>query len=375
MSETLTPNSNFESTTPSDSSPWDSLRNLVFSAFGKTHKKNIEKNHNLESKEATPQKDPEFQKIYEESKTSDEYGFYESTMKNHNLETGRLYFATGQSCYYNEQADRDGLCSLKMSQEDIADANFIINCFGGRNGHQPPDGEPPKPRSEDKISVLYTTLPGSTELLYASQSFPAFIFEDVFGCGADHIPTISPKVGEEESDFYLRLLGHRIDTTDGFPSDKREQVLMSGKRLIDSFCSKEKGKNRIYLIPYENIQDNVTTYGDVPELRGTGASKTFARQFFADKRVSEEKYGYPTLKEIVDERLYGEKERVYEDPNFTSEYGVVIYDDFPQDGIKYFEVERAYDIAQDMAKNSGLKPGEEIPEDIFRNASGPNSYY
>lgn len=107
--------------------------------------------------------------------------------------------ATGQSGYFNEQIDENGLTVLEMKQQDIEDAEFISRSFNINTNFK-----------NNNLPMIYTTLLGTTEFNYATQSFPAVIFEDVFQYSPNHIPPIRPLVGEKEPDFYLRLLKYQI---------------------------------------------------------------------------------------------------------------------------------------------------------------------
>ena len=53
--------------------------------------------------------------------------------------------------------------------EDLEDIRFIQECFGNTRKY-----------GENGVKATYTTLPGTTEVTYGMQAFPAGIYEDVF---------------------------------------------------------------------------------------------------------------------------------------------------------------------------------------------------
>lgn len=160
-------------------------------------------------------------------------------LQNYNMLQDDPYLATGQSGYFHEQIMSNGLGSFKLNSQDIEDAKYISNCFGKVTMY-----------SENNIQVTYTTLLGTTEFNYGTQTFPAGIFEDVFQCSPIHEFPIQPIVGESEQDFYLRLLEHQIDSSEEFNTINKQEVVNRGKRLIHNFCAH---KNKIYLIKISNL--------------------------------------------------------------------------------------------------------------------------
>ena len=145
------------------------------------------------------------------------------------------------------------LGNFKLNYQDIEDARYISRCFGKNTTY-----------SENNIPITYTTLLGTTEFNYASQSFPAGIYEDVFQCSPDHNFPIQPLVGEKEEEFYLRVLEFQIDSSDRFEIINKQEVLYRGKRLIHNFgCY----KNKVYLINFNDVSDIKASFGDVEGLR------------------------------------------------------------------------------------------------------------
>lgn len=257
-----------------------------------------------------------------------------------NMSAETPFLASGQSSYFNEQIDQSGMSGLKLREQDVKDARFIAECFGKKASF-----------SDDNLDILYTTLPGTTEMNYAAQTFPAIIFEDVFQCSADHELPFNPKVGEKEEDYWTRVLDTKIAENEDFPQDKIKEVRERGMRLAKNFCT---GKNRIYLIPIKDVLANKASFGDIMGVRGGEFRDVETTDDAMDKVLS--------LGELC--TTYGRDPNnvfeLYEDPNFSSEYGIAIYGKIPQENIQCIEVERGYDIMQRKAKQKGLKDGEEI---------------
>ena len=278
----------------------------------------------------------QLQQLYD---SNDYYEMLE-LLQNYNLSQPMPFLACGISCYFNSQVDENGLSNLKLSEQDIEDAKFIAACFGKTINY-----------SDNNLSTLYTTLLGTTEFNYGMQTFPAGIFEDVFQCPSNHSFPIQPIVGESEPDFYCRVLDYQISKFSNFPTEKRNEALIRAKRLAINFCN---GKNRIYLIPFENVINNKASFGDVAGLR--------------DGKLSGEE-----LKQILDtldtfEQLLQSYEitinNPYINPNMTSEYGIAIYGVIANKGISYFEIDRMYDLMQKKAKDMGYVDGDIIPNDL-----------
>lgn len=171
-------------------------------------------------------------------------------------------------------------------------------------------------------------------------------------CSATHEFPIPPRVGEKEEDYWSRVLADKIHEAKDFPKENVDEAMARGRRLIENFC---RSKNRIYLIPIENVLHNKASFGDVEGMR--------------DRRASEEDIAR-VLDSVPDLRELGETSDVYDfpndmnsvhwNPNFTSEYGVAIYGQIPKEGIEYIEVGRKYDRMQRKALEDGLKDGEGI---------------
>ena len=294
--------------------------------------------------------DKNIQEIYDHYKYGYDFDMDQELLDmlvEYNSKLDEPYFATGQNSYYNEQIEQNGLSRLTLKEQDIEDANFIATSFGK------------KPHSSSNISIpiVYTTLLGTTEFNYASQSFPASIFEDVFGCSADHSLPIQPIVGESEQDYYLRVMEYQVDNSPNFIKENKEEVLLRTKRLINSFC---KGKNRVYLISVRDLLNLKCSFGDINGLRDRSLSEEDAIK----KVESLKSVGDMLSQSFILESGYINSSQLYNDPNLKSEYGVAIYDKISPLLIKYIEVERMYDMIQRKAMDLGYQKGEQIPIDI-----------
>ena len=261
-------------------------------------------------------------------------------LQNYNILQDIPYLATGQNGYFHNQIMEKGLGNFKLNQQDIEDAKFISSCFGKKTLY-----------SENNIPITYTTLLGTTEFNYGSQTFPAGIFEDVFQCSASHELPIQPLVGESEQDFYLRLLEFQINLCENFDLTNKQSVLDRGKRLIDSFC---KYSNKIYLIKISDIQDIKASFGDINGLRDGNESFEKAQQ-----KIQE----LPSFSELLS--LFNiNSEMLYNDPNMQSEYGIALYGVIPPEKIQFIEVESKYQMMQRRAIELGYSIGDVIPLSI-----------
>ena len=142
-------------------------------------------------------------------------------LEEYNMMQDIPFLATGQSGYFHEQIMNSGLGSCKLNPQDIEDAKYISSCIGKNTRY-----------SANNIPITYTTLLGTTEFNYGTQTFPAGIIEDVFLFFSMHDFPIQPIVGESEQDFFLRLLEYQIDSSGTFNIMNKQEVLNRGKRLI-----------------------------------------------------------------------------------------------------------------------------------------------
>ena len=262
---------------------------------------------------------------------SNDYNLLEA-LEQYNLELSVPFLATGQNGYFNEQIEANGLSNLKLADQDIEDANFIANCFGKKLHY-----------SDNNIPIVYTALLGTVEFNYASQSFPAGIFEDVFQCDSNHKLPIEPIVGEREQDYYLRLLALEIKKEKQVDYNKINEVMLRAKRLIERFC---KNKNRIYLINLDDVLKLKASFGDIKGLRDGTLSKEESL-----KKIE----SLQSLEEMLP------KFNIYGDSNFTTEYGVALYGNIPLNKLYYIDVERIYNLMQKRAIDLGYQVGDSIP--------------
>lgn len=255
-----------------------------------------------------------------------------------NCTTEAPFLASGQSSYFSDQIDKNGMSGLKLHEEDIEDAKYIAEeCFDKQIN-----------LSNDALDILYATLPGTVEANYATQTFPAVIFEDVFQCSATHELPFPPKVGEKEEAYWSRVLSQKISEKEDFSAGKVLEVKMRGVRLAHNFCN---GKNRIYLIPIEDIESNKASFGDITGLRNGMATEADHDQILQN---------IPSFKQLVDENYCPDVRSMYQNPNFTSEYGIAIYGKIQSNNLEYVEVERGYDSMQKKALQAGLKDDDDL---------------
>ena len=310
----------------------------------------------MREKSLAPVHDEELQTIYDQWDEEIEQpdgniltGDY--AIREHNIVSRTPFLATGQSGYFTEQIEKNGFEKpLSPNEEDIEDAKFIAECFSHRGRKVRRDGL--------ILPSAFTVLPGTCEINYARQSFPAGIYEDVLYCSSNHELPIPPKVGENETSYWCRVLEGELSKESDLPEEKKTEALARGERLFSHFCNK---KNRIWLIPIGGVQDIKTCFGEISSEDQISELPTFAEQssvFGVEYRP----VGPGAINAMASEAYM---RNLYSDANFTSEYGVALYGKVPRKGIRYVEVERTYDVLQRKAIKSGLKPGDEIKAERF----------
>ncbi len=282
----------------------------------------------------------ELQQLYESTSNHEEMLM---ALQRYNYAQSKPFLASGMSCYFNDQVDEHGLSNLKLSRQDMEDAKFIASCFGKDVNY-----------SVNDLSIVYTTLLGTTEFNYGMQTFPAGIFEDVFQCSADHRLPIQPVVGESEPDFFCRVLDYQISQFNHFPTEKRIEALARAKRLTSHFCS---GKNRVYVIPFEDVIHHKASFGDIEGLRDGKLSGEELKQKLDKLHTLEQLL---QLFEITVENGMDP----YNDMNMKSEYGIAIYGPIASKDISFLEVNRMYDLMQTKARDMGYVDGDVIPDDL-----------
>jgi len=259
-------------------------------------------------------------------------------LEEYNMMQDVPFLATGQSGYFHEQIMNNGLGSCKLNPQDIEDAKYISSCFGKNTRY-----------SANNIPITYTTLLGTTEFNYGTQTFPAGIFEDVFQCSPMHDFPIQPIVGESEQDFFLRLLEYQIDSSETFNIMNKQEVLNRGKRLIKNFCAH---KNKIYLIKLSDIQDIKASFGDVVGLRDGNASFEEAQQIIHDLLP---------FNELLSSN-YISPNMIYNDSNMKSEFGIALYGIISYEKVQYIEVESKFEMVQRRAIELGYSIGDTIQQ-------------
>lgn len=260
-------------------------------------------------------------------------------LQQYNMQLEKPYLASGQSGYFTEQILQNGLGNFKLKEQDAEDAKFISGCFGNKNNY-----------SNSQVPITYACVLGNVEFNYASQTFPAGIFEDVFQCSPTHELPIQPYVGEDEVGFYLRLLEYQISNSSNFDYTQKGQVMICAERIIRNFC---KNKSVVYLIPIEEVLNTKAYFGDLEGLRDGKKSIEEAQNKIESLSTLEE-----LLKSFsINIDSYG----IYNDPNMTSEYGISLYDVIPTEKLHYIEVESRYHLIQKRALAEGYKVGDVIP--------------
>ena len=262
-------------------------------------------------------------------------------LRYYNMQQTNPFFATGQNGYFHEQIMSNGLGKFKLNKEDAEDARFISKCFGKNIAY-----------GDNNIPITYTTLLGSSEFNYGTETFPAGIMEDVFQCDANHVLPIQPFVGESEEDFYLRLLEFQIDSYEDFNEKNRNEVLERGKRLIHNFSNH---KNVIYLIKLNDIKKMKASFGDVSGLRDGKLSNEESIKIINE---------IPSLEQLLSSFSIDINSPLlfFDNPNLEGEYGVALYGTIPTEKIQFIEVERKYAMQQKKAIDLGYKPGDIIPD-------------
>ena len=273
----------------------------------------------------------------------------------HNTSKGEIYLATGVSGYFNEQVDTLGLSNIRITGQVLADIRFIQECFGNE-----------KKYGDNGLKVLYTTLPGTTEVTYGMQPFPAGIYEDIFCFSTSHTYNVLPKVGESEVDYYCRNLISALQQKDNLSSEQKEEILIRARRIATQFCA---NKNRVYLIPVSNILHNKISFGDEKGLR----DGTLTGEELKNKLENMDSFLELSKKELnlTDEEIKNRELFIYclySNANYSiGEQGIAIYGEFSNKGITYYEIERKYELMQRQARLLGYVDGDEIPDNILYN--------
>ena len=258
-----------------------------------------------------------------------------------NINLDEPYIVTGQSGYFNERIEREGLGNLSLDREDLEIVNYIIECFHNNQGKF----------MTDSIPFFSSTFMGGVEFNYATQTFPAGIEENVFQCMAGHTWPIVPRVGEKEEDFYIRLLEYQIDRSLTFDMSKREEVLIRAKKLIDKFC---KNNNRVWFIKLKDVLKYKVSDGDDTRIK------------YGDLSLDEKKRIIGEF-ESFEEFLYRRGLSIpciYSTAWGMGETGITIYGIVPVEKLRYIEVERRFQSLQRIARSMGYQDGVEIPRNL-----------
>lgn len=274
-----------------------------------------------------------------------------------------MYLSSGQSSYFNNYIDENGLRNIRINEYDcetLKQLNIICNYPYG------------KPKNfGKKCSLIYLCPAGSLEVDYARQSFPSGILESIFGwearnkevfptenfCGVDIV------VGEEEYDYWMRVVERKIEyikvrgslsidnkvwTEDDY-NIFRQRVY----ELLKIFCI---GYNRIYFINILDILNNRVggflenlRYGNVTDeeyLNTINRLDTF--KMMIEKIVG----GSISIEEKAKTYIRNEK-------NSHSQWGLATIDgiDAP---VSYVKVRTKYSLLQEYLKSIGYNIGDSI---------------
>lgn len=294
----------------------------------------------MEQKNLAPQHDLERQKLYDDAKITENPDNLRDLLLQfelHNKESASPVLASGQSGYFTEQIMHTGFEQrLRLDDQTQADAKFIAKCFGKTINY-----------GANQLPILYTTLPGSVEFGYATQTFPAGIYEDVFQESPERHLSTPPLAYEPERLYWQRVLSTKLDQQN-LPAEQAATALSRGNRLIDSFC---RHRNRVYYLPIDDLRQNPISFGDIKGLRDGQENSASMSQILQTLLTLDQ-----TFKQNHIHDIYG----TYNNANFACDYGVAIYGPIKSQHLKYIEVDRKYDILQTQAKLNGLKPGEPI---------------
>ncbi len=294
----------------------------------------------------------ELQNLYD--KCDDSLREYESAMQAYVINNGG-FLATGVCSYFNDQVDRFGLANIRVSKQDTEDARSIQKYFGDVRNY-----------GDNGVKMIYTVLPGEYEIEYGRQPFPAGIYEDVFQFSASHDYEVLPIVGESEVDYYCRNLEAAIDRRSDFPIDKKKEVLETARRLATKFCVGDK--NRIYLIPIDNILNNKASFSS-EGIRDSKLGSEALHELDTFEELTNENINSADLKNNRAQTLAS----MYLNPNFYRDSGLPIFGDFSNKGVTYFEIERKFSLMQKKARDLGYVDGEEIPNNILNLQTKPST--
>ena len=258
-----------------------------------------------------------------------------------NINLEEPYIVTGQSGYFNERIEREGLGDLSLDREDLEIVNYIIECFHNNQ----------RKFMTDSISFFSSAFMGSVEFNFATQTFPAGIEENVFQCTAGHRWPILPRVGESEKDFYIRLLEYQIDHSETFDMSKREEVLIRAKKLVTKFC---KNNNRVWFIKLKDVLKYKVSDGDDGRIKYGSLSLDEKRKLIGELE---------TFEEFLCRRALTISD-IYSTVWGIGETGITIYGVVPISRLRYIEVERRFQSLQRIARSMGYQDGEEIPSNL-----------
>ncbi len=283
-----------------------------------------------------------------------------------------LYFASGQSAYFNKQIEEKGLNDLRIDEYDaetLRQLYLLVNRGFGR----------PKDYGV-KGTMLYVCAAGTGELDYSRQSFPSGILEDIFGWSRNRIypwkdytgednTRVDFVVGEEEADYWMRVVekqieDRRINNQPLMIDDKAlndEELEEFKKRVHSLFKRLCVGQNRIYFINILQVLNNRVS-GFAEHLRtGQLSAKEYDDEIAKLSTIDDMINRYQMKGDNFD---YKARQFIYKQKNGHSQWGLALFGNIEGD-IPYVDVRTKYSLIQEYFRNLGYMEGEVIsPEKI-----------
>ena len=305
------------------------------------------------------EKDLNLQKIYDENvNVPNEKSFL--TKKFDPFGENELYFVTGQSGYFNKQIESNGLNHVKVEQDDalvLTMLHSLVLRYGS-------------PSNYGKIdSIIYVAAPGTLELSYARQSFPAGILEDILDWQGDkkypypwytfvnNVESVDLVVGESESDYWMRVVQKLIDVKKekGKPikfeeteiTDEQLSNFMTRVRgVFSKFCT---GTNRLYFLPIDQLLDNKVSYF----AEGIREGKLSSEEYEA-KLAS-----MSTLKQTIDSTDGDTGAFIERLKSSESQWGIAMIGDI-ECPVRYVDIKTTYQLLQEYFLSHEYKEGKTI---------------
>lgn len=284
-----------------------------------------------------------------------------------------LFLVSGQNAYFNKHIEDNGLNNIGVDAIDnelLRQLFLLVKEYGQPHNYA------------QNGSILYTAAPGTYELNYARQSFPAGIIEDIFHwqnyknplpwytiwCNQDKFLTIPVKliIGEPEYDYWMRVILEMIKIKrkngesleiDGriLTEEEIEQFLMKIRELFKKFCT---GVNRLYFINIMQILDNLFDYGiRVEKIRTGSVSKEEKDKIFPELKTM--KQGINDIVPDIEGPVEKAKKFISLQKNGHNQYGLAIIGEITGP-ISYVNIKTTYALLQEYFLSMGYKDGDTI---------------